>query len=228
MTDRHHAPVRIVEGRGHGAAVERQTHETPEMGLRTLGLLAEVETVTDTQHERRWHEPSTIGPVIGDLAGQEGDPSAIVDVRPAPGRRLENRLEPGQGSALEAAAAEMERIVAARAGRPGQIDHPARFEIRRQGHVEQAALAGMEHVGHALDRLRIEHPVFDDAQTARLLGNQDPPVRQEGHAPGVFEPSGDGLARILRRCRCQRQACGEQDRSDPAGQSCSHISPGVC
>jgi hypothetical protein len=82
-------------------------------------------------------------------------------------------------------------VAAVAGGRVGEIDHPVRGESGIEGDVEQPALPARVDFRHALDRLRIEHPVAHYAHPSGALGNEDFPVRQERHAPRVLEAGHD-------------------------------------
>ena len=57
--------------------------------------------------------------------------------------------------------------------------------------ARQARFAGAERCRSACDRLRIQHTVANDAQTAGALGHQHAAVRKKGRAEGVFERPGN-------------------------------------
>ena len=67
-----------------------------------------------------------------------------------------------------------------------EIDEPVAREVRIDLDVEQAALAAIRHRRHAADRLR-QPPAGIDAQAARLLGDEQSAVGQEGHAPWLAQ-----------------------------------------
>src|SRR5690606_21160878 len=60
----------------------------------------------------------------------------------------------------------------------GQVDAVAGGEVRRQGHVQQAALAARGDRRHALDRLGDAAVGADPAPVAAALGDQEAAVRQ--------------------------------------------------
>lgn len=74
-----------------------------------------------------------------------------------------------------------------------EIDPAVFGEVRVQGNVEQAALAARfdrRQPGHCLCQ---QGAILDDAQPPRSFRHQEPAIRQESHAPRVFEPCGDGV-----------------------------------
>ena len=60
-----------------------------------------------------------------------------------------------------------------RAGlRVGEVEQPVRREVGVRHHLEQSALPRVEHLRHALDRLRQQLALADDPQPSRPLGDQ--------------------------------------------------------
>jgi len=111
----------------------------------------------------------------------------------------------------------------------GEIDRARLSKVGRQQHIEQAALTGGGHFGHAGDGLRQLSVLVDDAQAPRALGNQHAPIGEKLQAPGVLEALGDALdfdpARLGRRWsvgdnRRGRPGCdierSRQRHSDPS------------
>ena len=171
------------------------------MGLRILGLLAEIKTVTDPQQK----------PVR-----QKRDPAAIMHIGPAPGLGREQGLEPDQPAIDQPATTKMKGVVGRRPLTPGQIDVAAALEIRRDGHIKQTALAGMEDDRHARDGGRDKAGLVDDPQASGLFCHKETAIRQESHAPRVFQAIGPGL-QGLRPC-----STGEHGRRHQACQDCAH------
>ena len=68
-----------------------------------------------------------------------------------------------------------------------EVDEPVAGVTRMQDHVAQAALAAIGHGGHAGDLAELAVADVQQPQPARLLGDQQPAVGQEGHRPGFVE-----------------------------------------
>ena len=129
------------------------------------------------------------------VPGAEDDAAAVV-VAPLRLRRrgIQDRPRVFQrGRALVEARADQARQRAAfHPRREAEIDLPRRREVRRQGDIEQPALAARLHHRHAAERAGDAAVAADDAHAARPLGDQQAAVGQEGGAPGVVEPLGEG------------------------------------
>jgi hypothetical protein len=65
--------------------------------------------------------------------------------------------------------------------------------VRIECHVQQAALALGDDLGHALERFGYLAVLGDDAKPAGSLGHEHAPVGQEGKAPRVLKSIGEGL-----------------------------------
>jgi hypothetical protein len=74
----------------------------------------------------------------------------------------------------------------------GEVEEVVLREVGMQADVEQAALATGIDPGHAADRPALQPAVGEDPQPSRPLGDQQPPVGQEGHAPRLLEVLGEG------------------------------------
>ena len=74
-----------------------------------------------------------------------------------------------------------------------EIERRVVREISIERDIEQSALSGGPHLRHPADRRRQLAVARDDAQPSRPLRHQHPSVRQKGKAPGICQPTGDGL-----------------------------------
>ena len=165
------------------------------MAFRPLGLFAQIKPVANTEQD---------GIII-----QEDQARTVMHVRRAARFGGEDLLEIHQGAILEAAAAQLERIVARRALRPGQIDQSIGRKVRVQDHVEQTTLAGIERRRHTCDRRIAQGAIAIPAQGTRFFRDQHIPARQDGDGPGMIQAFRQNLSGILVL------------RPHGAGQSCS-------
>jgi hypothetical protein len=126
--------------------------------------------------------------VPGALIGGEADPRGLGPG----GARFEDDLDIGQRSAGPAAAGQ-HRLADIVGNGPviGQIDEAVAREIRMQDDVHQSLQPAGADLGHAGDRLRIEHAVTDDSQIADALGDQHVAVRQECDRPWLTQIARD-------------------------------------
>jgi hypothetical protein len=100
----------------------------------------------------------------------------------------------------------------------GQVDIAVAREVRRQRHVQQAALALRRDLGHAGQRLGQSARDAQQPEVAGTLGNEHAAFGQKGHGPGMIESAhhgrdagrdGCGFGPRLRGHR-QRSAQGER------------------
>ena len=131
-----------------------------------------------------------------------GEDDARCAGRSAPGVGHEDVLDVGEGGApVEPGARQRDRGRAPRGPargrgrafrdrlRIGEVDEPVVGVARMDRDVHHPGAPGAHvRLGHAGDRLRIEHAVADDPQPPPELGDQDVAVRQERERPGVREP----------------------------------------
>ena len=108
-------------------------------------------------------------------------------------RRLlpKDHLDVGETPVLETAARDGGAVATVARFRVGQVHEPIGGKIRVEGHVEQATLPDGIDCRHTAERRTHRTVQRDDPQPARTFGHQCAPIRQEGHAPGVFEPARD-------------------------------------
>ena len=212
MTDGEDTGRRVRERRSHGPAVEGQADKTAEMGAGILGLFAKIEPVTDAQ-DQRVRDRGGVRAVIGNVTGQEGHTAAIMDVGTAARFGGEENLEIQQSVPVQPTAPEMQRVVARRAGRPGEVDMAGLLEIGRQGDVQETALAGMQDFGHAGYGVAELAIGSDRTQAPGLFGDQHAAIGQEGEAPGVFQTFRHDLRRLGRGCGAKHQAGQETGKN---------------
>ena len=123
--------------------------------------------------------------------------------------------------------------------RPGvaEVEQAIRLEIGVQGHVQQAALAPCDHLGHAPDGLIEERSVTHDAQPSRPLGDEHVSAGEPGEGPRIAQAldhgdhlmgdllvldashGGSGSHRLAVGRRGGGGAAGPQDESDRRGSS---------
>ena len=72
-----------------------------------------------------------------------------------------------------------------------QIEPPVDAEAGVEDDIHKPALAIGIDPGKAAERLRRPPVAVEDAEIAVLLGDQDAPVREEGHAPCLVERPAD-------------------------------------
>ena len=132
-----------------------------------------------------------------EVAGAVGDDARAVVVGGRRGRVLdEDVLHVGEGGAVlgEAAAGGGGGGGAAAHGLGvGPVEGAVLGEGRRDGDVEEAALALGDDLGEAGDRRGDAAVGGDDAEAAGALGDEVAAVGEERDAPGVLEGLGDGL-----------------------------------
>ena len=73
----------------------------------------------------------------------------------------------------------------------GQVDQAVLGEIRRQGHVEQAALPLRGHLGYAFGRGQAAGNA-QQPQIAGAFGDEDAAIGQKGHGPGMLQAARHG------------------------------------
>ena len=121
-----------------------------------------------------------------------------AEVAAALRHRLEQLLDVRQPIVFEARANQRggRRRAFLRAGRRrvadllrvGDVKQAIRGELRVRRHFEQAALPLVHHRRHALDRVRQQLAIADNAQPPRAFGDQRVAARQERDRPGLDEP----------------------------------------
>ena len=183
------------------------------MRRRVLGLLAKVEALADTQYQSVRNRRLAARTMIGDRPGQKGDATAIMNIAAAMRRRFKQRLETDQDRAFKLSSSQIERVVVRAPGRPGEIDMAVALKVGRHGHVQQPALARPEHARHTAHRIGDCALWRHDAQAPRLFSDQHAAIRQEGQAPGVFQPL-DHDVECLRRGGRHREAHHHQAGQD--------------
>ena len=117
-----------------------------------------------------------------------------AEVSAALRHRLEQLLDAGEPIVLEPAAHERGRRllpVGARL-RVGQVEQPVRGEVRMRHHLEKTTLARVEHLRHAVDGLRKELALPDDAQASGPLRDQHVAPGQKGDGPRLHQRLDDG------------------------------------
>ena len=213
----------IVFGRG---PVVIQAQDLAGVTAGFLGLLRRADAIAATvllvaqRHADRHEDPAVGG------EDQSGHAEAAD-----PGVRYEDVLDVGQGvGAVEAAAPQhrrsreplrhprVRRPLLARLGlQVREVDQAVFGELRMHRHVPQAQPAAVDvvHLGHAADRFGIQHPVADDAQAARALGDQDVAVRQEVHGRRTEKAlDGDDTELLVAEAQDPRLV-GQGVRADP-------------
>jgi hypothetical protein len=108
------------------------------------------------------------------------------------GRRVQDgpRLLQRRGVGGEACATRRVRRRPARR-RLAEVEFARPVEVRREGDVEQPALAARLHLRHAAERGGDRALGRDQAQPPGAFRDEEAPVRQQRRAPGPFEPRGE-------------------------------------
>jgi len=104
-------------------------------------------------------------------------------------------------------------------------------------HVQESALAHGNDLGNALDRVRQQGAVSDDAEPPGPFGDQDVAPREEGDGPGVLEAvghrdqvevveSGAVVGRLCGTWRSGYQGESERQERDGGANHAQHLCKG--
>ena len=111
---------------------------------------------------------------------------------------LEDTLQADQRVVAELRPRQHGRRAAVALAGIGEIDQGIAGEAGVQADVEQAALAAGIDLRQAAHRRPFEPSAGEDPQATRPLGDQNPAVGQESHAPGLLEIEGQHLQAVGR------------------------------